>query len=537
LAVRELEARLNEVLGRTAQLEARLVEVEAENARLRAEKRPDVEQLLARTAQLEARVFELETENAKLRAENRRFKRQDRKLTDENRHLRREVRRLGGRVQPPSNTKAPSEPPAKAKKGGDAGDETGEEQEPRGERKKRGAQPGHAPQNRELLPEDKVDRFEDVKPSKCDRCGARLPGKGWVFHRHQVTEAPEPRAETVEWRLHGENCTCGAVTLAQLPEGVPRGNFGPRLQALVGVATGAHRLSKRTVQELLHDWFGIPMSLGSVTACERAVSEALAAPHAEALAHVKQQPVKQADETGWIEGLRKVYLWTIVTPLVSVFVIAYGRTKDLARSMLGPGGILVSDRLASYYFWPSWLHQFCWAHLERRFAEFLLSDESSHKVGAQLLVQVRHMWEFWYRVRDGTQSRRSFKRSMAPIRRSVKSLLQEGAACTDPEVAGTCQELLDHEASLWTFVRHEGVEPTNNASERALRHGVLYRRACFGTQSERGSRFVERMLTTRATLRAQSRNVMAFVVAACQARLAGTAAPSLLPLAKCANAA
>src|SRR5277367_5215821 len=130
LAVRELEARLNEVLGRTAQLEARLVEVEAENARLRAEKRPDVEQLLARTAQLEARVFELETENAKLRAENRRFKRQDRKLTDENRHLRREVRRLGGRVQPPSNTKAPSEPPAKAKKGGDAGDETGDSKSP-----------------------------------------------------------------------------------------------------------------------------------------------------------------------------------------------------------------------------------------------------------------------------------------------------------------------------------------------------------------------------------------------------------------------
>src|SRR5271154_5424815 len=83
------------------QLEARLNEVEAENARLRAEKRPDVEQLLARTAQLEARVFELETENAKLRAENRRFKRQDRKLADENRHLRREGRRLGATPQAP----------------------------------------------------------------------------------------------------------------------------------------------------------------------------------------------------------------------------------------------------------------------------------------------------------------------------------------------------------------------------------------------------------------------------------------------------
>ena len=135
-------------------------------------------------------------------------------------------------------------------------------------------------------------------------------------------------------------------------------------------------------------------------------------------------------------------------------------------------------------------------------------------------------------------SRGAFQKEMRPVMRTVRSLLQEGAACTDPEVAGTCRELLEHEPALWTFVRVEGVEPTNNAAEQALRHGVIWRKGCFGTQSARGSRFAERILTARATLRAQGRNVTAFVVAACRAHLAGAAPPSLLPTAmKHANAA
>ncbi len=113
--------------------------------------------------------------------------------------------------------------------------------------------------------------------------------------------------------------------------------------------------------------------------------------------------------------------------------------------------------------------------------------------------------------------------------RRVRALLHKGTTCTDPEVAGTCRELLEHEDALWTFVRREGVEPTNNAAEQALRHAVIWRKGSFGTQSERGSRFAERILTARASLRQQGRNVMAFVVAACQAALAGTTPPSLLP--------
>ena len=479
-----------------------------------------VEQLLLRTGQLEARVGELETENGRLRAGNRRLKREGRKLTDEVRYLRREVRRTGGEVKPP--------PAAKPKDDHDS-DEPADVPGQTGERRKRGGQPGHEPRNRAPLPENKVDRFEDVKPKKCSGCGKALAGDGRLFHQHQVTELPEPKAETVEWRLYAVPCACGEVTSARLPDGVPRGNFGPRLQAFVGLLTGGYRLSKRGVQELLRDTFGVTIALGSVTECEQAVSEALAKPHAEALVHAQEQPVKHADETGWPEGQKKAYLWTIVTAAVTVFVIAHGRTKELARSLVGAAGVLVSDRLASYHYWPDRRRQFCWAHLKRRFEEFLLGDEASLALGAKLLAQVRLLFEFWHRARDETMSRHAFKKEMVPVMRTVRSLLQEGTACTDPEVAGTCRELLDHDLALWTFVRVAGVEPTNNAAEQALRHGVIWRKGCFGTQSARGSRFAERILTARATLRVQERNVTAFVVAACQARLTGAAPPSLLP--------
>lgn len=93
------------------------------------------------------------------------------------------------------------------------------------------------------------------------------------------------------------------------------------------------------------------------------------------------------------------------------------------------------------------------------------------------------------------------------------------------------QALIDHShrAWLWTFVEHEGIEPTNNAAERALRHAVIWRKLSFGTQSERGIRFVERLLTTIETCRLQQRNVFEYLTAAVEAHLAKQQPPSLLP--------
>ena len=153
----------------------------------------------------------------------------------------------------------------------------------------------------------------------------------------------------------------------------------------------------------------------------------------------------------------------------------------------------------------------------------------SEEIGDALLAQAHQMFTWWHRVRDGTLSRSSFRSYMSPVRREVERLLEAGSMCGVPKTDGTCRDILKRREALWTFVQVDGVEPTNNAAERSLRPGVLWRKGSFGTQSEKGSRFVESMMTVVTTLRQQKRSVLAYLIAACEAALRGEAAPSLLP--------
>ena len=128
-------------------------------------------------------------------------------------------------------------------------------------------------------------------------------------------------------------------------------------------------------------------------------------------------------------------------------------------------------------------------------------------------------------------TRAGFRRAyLGWIRTSVRSLLGSGAGCRCARTAGVCRELLAVEPALYTFAAVEGVEPTNNAAERALRHAVCWRKTSYGTDSAGGSRFVERVLTVVATCRQQGRDVLAFLTDAIQAARTGTAPPSLIPV-------
>jgi transposase len=111
----------------------------------------------------------------------------------------------------------------------------------------------------------------------------------------------------------------------------------------------------------------------------------------------------------------------------------------------------------------------------------------------------------------------------------VRSSLERGSRCACAKTAATCGELLRLWECLWTFTRVEGVEPTNNAAERALRHAVIWRRISGGTDSEAGSRFVERMLSAVATCRQQERSVLEYLTSCFEADRHGHAIPSLLP--------
>ena len=395
-----------------------------------------------------------------------------------------------------------------------------------------GGQPGHVGQARALLPVEAVDVVIPVTPGQCLHCQPPLQGADPQPQRHQVTEIPRVKPVVTEYQLHRLVCpVCGEATRAELPAGVPSGGFGPRVQAITALCTGAYHLSKRTTQTLLEDLFGVSLGLGTVANLEQAMVQALVEPVAEARAYVQAQPAAYLDETGWREGRQRAWLWTAVTACVTVFVIRVSRGGKVARELLGERfwGWLVTDRWSAYTWYPTWRRQVCWAHLLRDIEAMIERGGRSHEIGEGLRAQAHQMFHWWQRVRDGTLTHASFGTYMRPIRQEVEQLLEAGQTCGVPKTEGVCREILNVRQALWTFVRHQGVEPTNNAAERAIRPGVLWRKGSFGTQSTEGSRFVEAMMTVVATLKQQQRHVLDYLTAACEAALCGERVPSLLP--------
>jgi len=399
--------------------------------------------------------------------------------------------------------------------------------------RKSGAQPGHEGHGRKLKPESEVDQIIDVRPEHCEQCGTLLLGEDPAPERHQVTELPRLAPVVAEYRRHCLRCVvCGARTQAAWPATMPAGSFGPRVQATVGYLTGRIGASQRDVQDLLATLYQTEVSVGGIGALEQAVSAALAAPVAEAQTYVQRQPVRNADETSWRENGKRRWLWISVTPLVTIFRLLKTRGAAGAKALLGEvvWGTIGTDHYAGYHWIDPHQRQLCWAHLKREFVAWSERAGETARIGLALLAAEKRLFEQWYRVRDGTLAWADFQVAMQPLMAHVKTLLQDGVVGAEAKVQGTCRNLLKREAALWTFVWEPGVEPTNNCAERPLRRAVLWRRRSFGTQSEAGSQFVERILTAVTTLRHQRRDVLDYLTAACTAAICKEPAPSLLPL-------
>ena len=426
------------------------------------------------------------------------------------------ARSSGNSSRPPSSDPPGAPPPALPKRTG----------------KRRGGQPGHVRQEHPVVAPDQVTQTYVLKPTQCRRCGRPLAGDDPQPYCHQVIDVPKIKATVDEYQLCSLLCEhCKVSTRAALPDNVPSGHFGPRLQAMVSVCSGDYRMSKREVERLVEDFFEIPIALGSISNLEQSTSDAIAAPVEQIAQAIGREPVVHADETSWSEGNRRAWLWTAVTGTMALFLIRASRGAAVAKELLGAAfaGILCTDRWSAYE-WVSVLQrQLCWAHLLRQFRGFQDLGPEGAEIGRALELLTETMFHLWHRVREGSLPRAAFEELRAPLSAHVGAWLEKGQACSIRKVAGTCREVLALEPALWTFVHREGVEPTNNHGERILRHGVLWRKRSFGTDSPRGSRFVERILTVVSTLRLQQRNVLDYVTAACQAALENKPAPSLLP--------
>lgn len=384
--------------------------------------------------------------------------------------------------------------------------------------RKQGAQHGHLGAGRQLKPAAEVDTIIELRPASCRACGHALAGDDPHPSRHQVAEVPVARAEVTEYRQHTLRCeACGAANRAAFPAEMPRGSFGARAQAIIGYLTGRLHASHRDTAEAMRVLHGLAVSVGSVAAIEQQVSQALAEPVRAARHFIEQQKSQHVDETGWRERGRRNWLWVNATREVTVFQLLGGRSTKQAQEVINTctKSIVTTDRYGVYNWLSATRRQICWAHLARDFQAMVERGGESAKMGQALIEQSHQLFALWHRVRDATMSRAQFQAQIKPIRQQVKELLEAASRLAQAKTRRTCQNILKVEKALWTFARVEGVDPTNNAAERALRRAVLWRRKSFGTQSEAGSRFVERILSVITTLRQQGRDVLEYLTAAC----------------------
>jgi transposase len=462
------------------------------------------EELIARqTPEAQQIILALLARMAKLEAELETLRRQGPGKTPQNSSL------------PPSTQHPHAKPPRKKRKS----------------KKRRGGQPGHPKHQRALIPTDQCNQVHSLKPKACRRCGEKLSGTDPEPLRHQVWELPEIKAFVTEYQQHRLPCACcGETTCATLPPGVPQGQSGPRLMAFTALLMAYYRQSKRRTAEFLETLLGQPCSPGLTVKIQNQVTEAARPSYDELVAALPTQTHLNADETGTKESNTKAWLWTFVASMFTVFAVRATRAATAVDQLITDAfsGIVTCDRAKMY--WRVGRIQWCWAHLKRDFQGLIdRGDSQTKRLGYDLRRMTCKLFEHWQQYRDGTISRAAFVRRMAPVRREVERLLLRGINTGNKSLVGICQELYAHREWLWMFVRHEGIEPTNNAGERALRHAVIWRKLSFGTQSAKGSRFVETMLTVIETCRQQNRNTFEYLTATMEARLSGRPAPSLLP--------
>ncbi|MEO8329947.1 MAG: IS66 family transposase [Candidatus Nanopelagicales bacterium] len=407
-------------------------------------------------------------------------------------------------------------------------------------RRRAGGQPGHPGHQREVVPVERVDAIVDLTPAACRGCARRLHARHTIGdpRRHQVTELPAIAGHITEYRCHRRQCPdCDTITVAPLPAEHAT-QFGPQLTALIAYLTVVCRMPRLVVQRFLEAALQIPISLGSTQNAWEETSAAVAAPYAELEAALPHEAVLNADETGHRTNGEKRWLWTFVARTFVLYRIAASRGSDVLQLVLGETfpGILGSDRLPAYLKYVVGQRQFCWAHVTRNVlsALDLATTPSGQRFCREALALDRRLFRLWHRFRGDPSARGSpltraeLIAHVRPIEQRLFALGERHLNAAHADVRNLARTFFVHNQHFFTFVYEEGVEPTNNAAERALRTAVQWRKIMFGTRSEQGERAMERLLTIARTCQLQQLNALAYLTAAVVAHRRGQPVTSLL---------
>lgn len=396
--------------------------------------------------------------------------------------------------------------------------------------KKQGGQPGHEGRHRPMVADP--DRVVEHWPAVCQGCGDRIePDADSLVGdpvAHQVSEIVT-RVEVTEHRRMRLRCGCGACTLAELAVGVSPGAFGPGIGAAAATLTAA-RIGRRETVRIFSDLFGLTISTAALQTLLEQTSLTLETPYLEILQALDHAPVRGADETSWPKAGQAHWLSVSQSDRIALFQIADRRDRDAAKTLLGeqPEGVIVTDRYAVYLFVDDTRRQLCLAHLARDLVALGERDGAPGRLGRKLARELGNVFSVLHHPDHDPGDLGALREQTAPHRTALHDLLNTGTRCRDPTTRRFCQGLLAHETALWTFTRVPGVPATNNASERALRHAVHWRRTSHGTQTDTGNRIVERLLTLRETCRLQGHRLHDYLTRALTAELHGHPIPPVL---------
>lgn len=404
------------------------------------------------------------------------------------------------------------------------------------EKRKPGGQPGHKGSMRELIPVEEVDNLVHYYPEECNNCGKALPQDesanevGESF-RWQVAEIEPIKPFITEHQAHTTLCECGCQTSAALPEEILKSNFGPRLASIIAYLAAVLHVSRRGTREFCETLLNINIALGSVQNLLEDTSGALEPVDKELKDALPKESVLNSDETGW----RDRWLWIFVASTFIYFQVAKTRSSKVLVDVLGMvyKGILCVDRWGAYTKYHKGLFQICWAHLKRDFFGILKVGEATQSDDAIAFAKTmeklrKKLMAIWYQFKSGDISRPELIKKTRRVRNAIKRCLKEHMRSEErcvQNLAGKLYKRFDH---LFTFIFHEGVEPTNNMAERGIRPAVQWRKVCFGNRSDNGAVLTSRLLTVTRTCWLQKRNPLEFLVAAITAHRSGQAAPSLI---------
>lgn len=396
-----------------------------------------------------------------------------------------------------------------------------------------GGQAGHPRHVRTLIPPSECDATVDLPaPETCRRCGAPLGQHDCLLDplRHQVWDMPEIKPIVIEYRRQRLLCNkCNTTTASPLPENVSSSTAGPQLLATTAIFLSRLRGSRRLTAEALSSVFNIPAGASWIIKQQQEITSLLRPIYDELVAALPRLSHVNADETPYKEGSLKSWLWTVRSEKFTVFALCPSRQDDHIQALLGAdfAGTVTCDRAKMYLGFH--LIQWCWAHLRRDFVAISEASPSVRDLGQELVDLTDELFSHWHLFRGGTLTRSDLQTELADLRCRVESALHRGVATEHPLTAGRCRSLLARPEALWVFASQEGVEPTNNAAERAIRPLVILRRLTYGTQSPSGSRFVETLQTIVETCRQQGRDAIKFITEAIQQARLHQPLPSLLP--------